>query len=284
MSVLVLDLNFLFPPSEHCSILTSSCIAMSISDDPIVSRLRHDAIRHDEWATKKYWLYIFQHYIFPEQNFVTTTEQPPLPMQTQRRIDMTVENFVNSTLFLHVIVEEKSGRATPADIVAVESQCYTGSYEHYTGNPRRRRIWTVSVTGPCIRIWAFDAASILLAPAFPVDYNYGEKASYIDFKTSEREVMEYFAFIKQNLEPPDSIFDGPDNSEILDPGSVVLVKAIRLRSQELEIELIDGGRLRTDKERWEVARCPVEGQVVNGHKYVGSSGCVYFAINVAEYL
>jgi len=53
----------------------------------------------------------------------------------------------------------------------------------------------------------------------------------------------------------------------------------------LEIELMDGNKVRTGKERWEVARCTVEGQVVNGHKYVGNnSGLVYFALNVAEYL
>lgn len=266
---------------------------MAISDDPIVRQLRHDAIRHDEWATKKYWLYLFQQYIFPESNFVVATEQPPLPMQTQRRLDMTVENFLNSTFFLHVVIEKKKGRATPADIVAMESQLYSGCYEHYTGNPTRRRIWTVGVAGPCIRIWAFDASLGFLTPAFPDSHDHGEKGSYIDFKTSESEVMNYFAFVKQHLAPPDSVFDSSDTSmsdtgmsdiEILDPESVVFAKATRLRSGELEIEMMDGGKLRTVKERWEVARCTVEGRVVNGHKYTGNSGRVYFAINVAEYL
>jgi hypothetical protein len=262
---------------------------MAISDDPLVRQLRDDAIRHDEWATKKYWLHLFQRHIFPEHNFVVATEQPPLAMGTQRKVDITVENFEERILFLQLIVEAKKGRAAPRDIVEVETQLYSACYEHYTGNRTRRRIWAMSVTGPCVRIWAFDAESGFLTPALPVDNDHGEKASYIDFKTSERKLMDYFAFIKQNPVPPDSIFDESDismsDTEILDEGSVVLAKAIRIRSQGLEIELIDGGRLRTVKERWEVARCTVEGQVVNGHKYVGTnSGHVYFAMNVAEYL
>jgi len=92
-----------------------------------------------------------------------------------------------------------------------------------------------------------------LTPALPVNNDHGEKASYIDFKTSEKELMDYFAFIKQNLVPPNSIFDGSDisisNTKILDEGSIILTKAIRLRNQGLEIELINGSRLRIVKER-----------------------------------
>ncbi len=53
--------------------------------------------------------------------------------------------------------------------------------------------------------------------------------------------------------PPNLIFDGLDismsNIEILDKGSVILAKAIRLRSQGLEIELANSSSLRIVKER-----------------------------------
>jgi len=147
-------------------------------------------------------------------------------MGTQRRVDITVENFEERKFFLQLIVEAKKGRAGPCDIMEVETQLYSVGYEHYTGSPTRRRIWVMSVTGPSVRIWAFEAGSSFLIPALPVDNNHGEKEPYIDFKTSEKELMDYFDFIKQNLEPPDSIFDDR-MSDTLDEGSAVLAKAIR---------------------------------------------------------
>ncbi|KAK1659821.1 hypothetical protein BDP55DRAFT_636648 [Colletotrichum godetiae] len=107
--------------------------------------------------------------------------------------------------------------------------------------------------------------------------------------------MAYFDTIKQNLQPPDAVFEVSEASisdesmsddvilEELNPASVKFAVAVKRRSQGPKIKTRDGTEVNTDKARWEPAQCMVDGTMVKGFKYVGNSGTVYFSTNVNNY-
>ncbi|GKT61240.1 hypothetical protein ColTof3_08579 [Colletotrichum tofieldiae] len=210
---------------------------------------------------------------------------------------MVVEDGSRGKLFLLLFIEAKKGRAAGGDIAEMESQAYSAGYEYYMENERRNRIWAMTCYGSCARFWAFDfeERSGLPTPFFPREGNHGEKSAYADFKSFEHEIMEAFRYIKENPLPPDSVFAaspaasvtsdlglaGPSSAttDILTQDTATLVRVVRIRSQGPEVETRRGNRTQTAQARWLPAQCLVDGEVIDGYKYVGNSGTVYWTMN-----
>ncbi|KAK0368479.1 hypothetical protein CTAM01_16961 [Colletotrichum tamarilloi] len=258
-------------------------------------RLIDDWLRLDEFATKRLWNHLFSKEIFSEKEFVIGPEQPPVQLHSRRRADFIIERYSGRELVIQVMVELKKGRAGPQDVVDVESQLYSACYEYYTEHPEREKMWTCSICGPRVRIWAFDAQLDYLVPACPAYGAIGEISSYLDFRTSEATLMAYSDTIKQNLQPPDAVFEVSEAStsdesmsddvilEELNPVSVTFAVAVKRRSQGPKIKTRDGTGVSTDKARWKPAQCMVDGTMVKGFKYVGNSGTVYLSMNANNY-
>ncbi|KAJ0267525.1 hypothetical protein COL940_014287 [Colletotrichum noveboracense] len=262
---------------------------MGISDDPLVKRLIDDSLRFDEFATKKLWNHLFSKEIFYEKEFVVGPEQPPKHLESRRRVDFIIERFDGRNFVCQVMVELKKGKSGPQDVLDAEHQLFTACYEYYLENPAQTRMWTCSIWDPNVRIWAFDAGQGFLTPALPAYGDSGDKSSYLDFRTSEAILMEYFEKIKRDPQLLDDVFESDDSMaddvilEELDPASVTFAVAFKQRSQGPKIKTREGVEVNTDKTRWEPAQCMVEGTMAKGHKYVGNSGTVYFSTNVEDW-
>ncbi len=166
-----------------------------------LKKLRADALRFDEWATKKLWGYIFNKFPFSHKRYSVSHEQPPKDFGTLRRGDVIIEDteLVTGELFLLQVWELKHGRATRNDITAVESQSWT-MCEEYAMNHHRNTIWCASAFGPYYRMWVYEKKYEMLLPFFPLG-NTGERDLYLDLLGSEAEFLKLCKFIKENPFP-----------------------------------------------------------------------------------
>ncbi|OBR09203.1 hypothetical protein CH63R_07968 [Colletotrichum higginsianum IMI 349063] len=258
---------------------------MSLMQNPILIKLRDDAERHDEWATVKFWNHVLTKYVFTEDHFVVSTEQPPVPLGSLRRVDVVIESWSGSRFHLLLFLEAKKGRAGPVDIAEVEAQAYSACLEHFQENTTRGQIWAMTCFGPNARFWVFDSQWPYLAPYYPVEGEHGQKSTYIDFKYHESAIMDTLRHIKGNPVPPAQVFrrplQGAESSEttLLSAESVTLVRVTKIRKTGPEIETFEGTKFKTVSARWSPAQCIVDGQVVDGYFYDGNSGAGYFTTN-----
>lgn len=286
---------------------------MDISTNNVLRRLRHDAIRHDEWATKKLWRYVLGELVFFSPHWMVSTEQPPV-YNSLRRIDIIVEdvNTVSGGAGILLVVEAKKGRASLGDIAEVETQAFTACMEYIIENGRKS-VWAMTCFGPEARLWACYRNTTLLDPFFPREVGAGERSAYVDIKGSEESFTHAFGFMMANPVPHPAIIDtatstygagegsaaaqhypapyqaqAPDPSAasninyssgqplVLDPEQCIGVVVKKVKDGQVTYTCPDGTSKITGSQ-WDAAQIVFAGEYHSCYTYTGQSGTRYWA-------
>lgn len=110
-------------------------------------------------------------------NWIFTREHPPTPF-SQRRIDMfgqSPEGWPNSRHDLHLFFEAKLRDPSPAQMMALEEQAYTGPSEYMLYDEEPGALWTITGFGSSMRIWVCERGYDLLIPFYPTEGDFGTR-------------------------------------------------------------------------------------------------------------
>ncbi|KAH6670189.1 hypothetical protein B0J14DRAFT_114174 [Halenospora varia] len=171
---------------------------------PQLRKLWADAQSRPEWATTKFWEYIFSHNAFGGHQWVVSSQQPPTYIEGDlRRVDLVVEKIdenANSATLL--FMEAKRANATLDQVQEVEYQAFTACCANlYATN--KTSIWAMTCVGTTARLWAYKYGDDYLTEFFPLSDGLSDKGEYIDFSI---EVLNQLEYIKQNFVPPKDVF------------------------------------------------------------------------------
>ncbi|KAI1205999.1 uncharacterized protein F4807DRAFT_242166 [Annulohypoxylon truncatum] len=168
-------------------------------------RLKKDANINLEWASTRFWEYLFRHAIFFEAKWVISSQQPPTKEANDtRRVDIVVERMDPESFETILFVEVKKFDATQYEIDQVEYQAYTAAcaYSAVTGKPR---VWTMTSIGTKLRIWIFHIFSEYLIPYMPMGNGLGAVDEYIDAIDDWELLVAALTYIKNNSTPPSAL-------------------------------------------------------------------------------
>ncbi len=176
---------------------------MSINT-PQLRKLWADAQSRPEWASTKFWEYIFSHNAFDGHQWAVSSQQPPTYDEGDlRRVDLVVEKIdenANSAALL--FMEAKRANATLDQVQEVEYQAFTACCANlYATN--KASIWAMTCVGTRARLWAYQYGDDYLTEFFPLSDGLSKKSEYIEFSN---EVLNHLEYIKQNFVPPKEVF------------------------------------------------------------------------------
>ena len=172
--------------------------------NPILQDLARDANTYDEWATKRFWMYVLDKLVFTSPNWMVSSEQPPTRMHGNlRRVDLIVERLDEDITIL--FLEAKKHNAEVNDVADVEHQAFTACTEYLLNN-NRRTVWAMTCVGTKARFWAQSLDTDYLTPVLPTDPHLGNIQSYIDYTRNRAEIHSQLEYIKENRIPPRSTF------------------------------------------------------------------------------
>ncbi|KAK7972448.1 hypothetical protein PG988_006582 [Apiospora saccharicola] len=119
---------------------------------PILDQLRQDSLASHEVFTTKYVEYCFNKVIFPEPEFIWSSQQPPCgnnpndARSDYRRIDLSCDHYSpgrNWSLSRRIIYEGKRGDCTVEELSICEQQAMSGCTA-YCGNTGKRSLWAIT--------------------------------------------------------------------------------------------------------------------------------------------
>ncbi|KAE8442168.1 hypothetical protein EG329_003756 [Mollisiaceae sp. DMI_Dod_QoI] len=172
---------------------------------PQVQKLWADAQTRPEWASTKFWEYIFSHNIFDGPEWVVSSQQPPTYDDGDlRRIDLVVENIdENANSAALMFMEAKRASATLDLVLEVEYQAFTACCAalYATG---RESIWAMTCVGTRAKLWAYRRDDDYLTQFYPLSDNLSEKDEYVEYSS---EVLTQLEYIQRNFVPPKEVFD-----------------------------------------------------------------------------
>jgi len=191
---------------------------MSILNTPELMKLWQDAQIHPEWATTRFWEYLFNQIVFSDGKWSVASQQPPTrDPDDVRRVDLVVERISDSAVLL--FLEAKRAQATKTMVEAVESQaftaccaklCETGAYG----------VWAMTCIGTRTRLWAYKYNLDYLTAFYPSDSGLSELSEYVEISTHGRHILDGLDYIKSHPIPPLELFD--DMPTGLPPAHAVL--------------------------------------------------------------
>ncbi|KAJ4186648.1 hypothetical protein FSOLCH5_014487 [Fusarium solani] len=196
---------------------------MSQINTPQLKKLWEQVQSKPEWATTKFWEYVFKQNVFGSRHWAIASQQPPTDDENDlRRVDLVVENIddnENSTTLL--FMEAKRANVTLDLIDEVEYQAFTACCAHlyYT---RRPSIWAMTCVGSKTRLWAYKINDDYMTPFWPSGDGLSARGEYAEFSTQGQEILRRLNFIKHNPIPGSDIFQRPPSprpaSASLPPG------------------------------------------------------------------
>ena len=157
-----------------------------------------------EWATTKFWEYIFKHNVFNGPRWSVASQQPPTDDEGDlRRVDLVVENIPDN--FTLLFMEAKRADATADLIEEVEYQAFTAccAHLHHTG---RGAVWAMTCVGSRARLWAYKAKADYITQFWPIGTGIGERGEYAEFSVDGRNLLKYLEYIKQHPTPGREVF------------------------------------------------------------------------------
>ncbi|RSL83311.1 hypothetical protein CDV31_016844 [Fusarium ambrosium] len=109
---------------------------MSQINTPQLKKLWEQVQSKPEWATTKFWEYVFKQNVFGSRHWAIASQQPPTDDENDlRRVDLVVENIddnENSTALL--LMEAKRANVTLDLIDEVEYQAFTACWQEILRN------------------------------------------------------------------------------------------------------------------------------------------------------
>ncbi|KAM3503931.1 hypothetical protein MY11210_008540 [Beauveria gryllotalpidicola] len=223
---------------------------IDFGNDEMLRVLYDNAQSLVEHATKEFWLYVFQKLAFPERNYLTSTEQPPVNYGTQRRVDIVIKMLQNGRLRVLIWKEDKEARAGQ-DIAELETQGFTAGCEHLDrGEPDREAFWVMTGYGTHSKLWAYSTADQdHLVPIWPYEGGIGERSNYLNLRGNERVFEWMFEFIKDNPLPSSDLITKCRNREVsgflVDASCDTFVKVIEIRpGRDVNCQDVNGSAIR----------------------------------------
>ncbi|KAF2963674.1 hypothetical protein GQX73_g9913 [Xylaria multiplex] len=237
--------------------------------------LGKDALIHLEWASTRFWEYLFK-LIFNGFQWIISSQQPPTKKDDDlRRVDIVIEKMQQTT------------------IENVEFQAFTAACAHCI-ETRRSHMWVMTSVGVKARLWIFHIDSEYLIPYIPVGKGLAEIGEYLDANTNLNLMIAALEFVRENTTPPThllSMSSSPRPTNVVLPSNwhdheVSQVDAHRLNEAVLagSRQTFDWSEDTTSLPRYDGLRCiPVvygEGMMQNesiGHMCIGSNQQVWIA-------
>lgn len=146
-----------------------------------------------EWATTKFWEYVFKD-VFASRRWAVASQQPPTnDDEDLRRIDLVVES-VNDN-FILLFMEAKRATATTTDIETVEYQAFTACCA-YLYSTKRNAVWAMTCVGTTTRLWAYKYDADYITQFWPPGDGLSHKSEYVDYSTHGREILKVLEYIK----------------------------------------------------------------------------------------
>jgi len=179
---------------------------------PQLRRLWQDAQSRPEWATTKFWEYIFNHNAFSGRQWVVSSQQPPTYDDGDlRRVDLVVEQIDDSANVATLLfMEAKRANVTRDEVQQVEYQAFTACCANLYST-QRPAIWAMTCVGSRTRLWAFKYGADYLTPFFPSSDGLSAIDEYVEFSVKGAEIIGALDFIQKNPAPPNSVFEHPSS-------------------------------------------------------------------------
>ncbi|KAL1848312.1 hypothetical protein VTK73DRAFT_10162 [Phialemonium thermophilum] len=185
---------------------------MSIVNTRPLRRLWATAQTNPEWATTRLWEYIFNKMVFPSQNYLVSSQQPPTHNPGDlRRVDVVVEEVDDrgGPEFPLIFLEAKRAVTTPGEVGGVEAQAYTAACAYAVARSSREPIWAMTCVGSKARLWAFSWNHDFLIPFYPDTNGCGAIEEYIEISTHGTELLERLEYVKRHRTPPRRVLRTP---------------------------------------------------------------------------
>ncbi|KAF4470384.1 hypothetical protein FALBO_2719 [Fusarium albosuccineum] len=183
---------------------------MSQINTPQLRKLWEQVQTKPEWATTKFWEYIFKQNVFGSRHWAIASQQPPTDDEDDlRRVDLVVENIddnANSTTLL--FMEAKRANVSLDQIDVVEYQAFTACCAHlyHTGRPS---IWAMTCVGSKTRLWAYKYNDDYMTAFWPSGDGLSARGEYAEYSTHGQEILRQLEYIKYNPIPGLDVFQRP---------------------------------------------------------------------------
>ncbi|PQK17617.1 hypothetical protein BB8028_0008g01260 [Beauveria bassiana] len=171
-----------------------------------LQRLYDEAQIRPEWATTKFWEYVFKQIVFNDPMWSVASQQPPTRQDGDlRMVDLVAEYILEN--FTLLFVEAKRSDACATLICEVEYQAFTACCAHLVSTQRKTGIWAMTCVGTKVRLWAYQSKDDYLTPFWPLGDELGAKNEYVDFSTHGQVLLEKLDYIKNHPVPGEQNFE-----------------------------------------------------------------------------
>nr|CEG03536.1 unnamed protein product [Fusarium acuminatum CS5907] len=191
---------------------------MSCLNTPQLKKLWEQVQTKPEWATTKFWEYVFKENVFGSSRWAIASQQPPTDDENDlRRVDLVVENIdENGNSATLLFMEAKKANVTLDQIDVVEYQAFTACCAHLSYT-RRSCIWAMTCVGSKTRLWAYRSNDDYLTPFWPLGDGLSDRAEYLEYSVHGEEILRKLNFIKKNPMPGLDVFERPPSPRPTSP-------------------------------------------------------------------
>ncbi|KAL2887286.1 hypothetical protein HOO65_050407 [Ceratocystis lukuohia] len=168
--------------------------------------LMQDANDYPEWATTRFWEYVFKQVAFVGPDWIIASQQPPTRRHDdRRRVDLKLE-LINQ--FFHqplLFIEAKRSDESLTYFDDVEAQAYNACMAHLV-ETGQKTVWAMTCVGTKTRLWAVYHKNDYMKAFWPPGNGLSDPEEYADYEFQEHEILYYLDYMKNNIVPDGKIF------------------------------------------------------------------------------